>query len=107
MTIGSRENSVILTYDGASYMYYSTTASKCDSLIASGSRYSQINYWILGLPTYRTFQISHNVDTLKVGFYPMDRSTVEFNPENEEKAFYQKTFWSASVLLLIFIVNYI
>lgn len=74
--IGSNEFNVQLQYVGSSYMEYKTdlTANKCTSRFRSDVLYTEINYWILGMPTYRNWEIAHDWTYRRIGFTPTSKS---------------------------------
>jgi hypothetical protein len=51
-----------------------STSSKCQSKFRSDVLYSEINYWILGMPTYRNWEIAHDWDYQRIGFTPTSKS---------------------------------
>ena len=57
-TLGDQSGSVVMTMTGASYMVYSS-ANTCTSLIRGNVALDSANYWLLGLPVYRSFSILH------------------------------------------------
>ena len=49
-------------------------ANKCTSRFRSDVLYTEINYWILGMPTYRNWEIAHDWDYNRIGFAATSKS---------------------------------
>jgi len=54
LTFGDTAGSVVMTLTGAAYMVYSSN-NVCTSLIRGNVALDASNYWLLGLPVYRSF----------------------------------------------------
>ena len=65
--IGSPSQKVTLKMKGSAYMKFDT-ANTCFSLFQSAADFDNKNYWKLGLPTYRAYEIVHDMDNSKMGF---------------------------------------
>lgn len=61
-------SSAELTFSGASYMYYDTNLSKCNSYFRILNSLSASKYWLMGLPFYRAFDITHDLHDKRLGF---------------------------------------
>lgn len=42
--------------------------NQCESLIRSNAALDSSNYWLVGTPFYRAFEISHDMERLVLGF---------------------------------------
>ena len=50
------------------------TTDTCTSRFRSDVLYTEINYWILGMPTYRNWEIAHDWEYQRIGFTPTSKS---------------------------------
>ena len=71
-----------------------TTDSTCTSIFQSSSAFDSANYWLMGLPIYRAFDIIHDSAEMKIGFKPQGSNSVV------EGAFDAKKSFSMAVLAL-------
>ena len=71
-------------------MYYSDITRVCESYIRTNADFANVGYWLLGLNFYRTFEISHDLENNKIGFYALGDSTV--GPENDEEGYAKLNF---------------
>jgi len=49
---------------------------KCISLVREKTTLNSLNYWILGLPIYRSFDILHDLTNQKMGFAAHNNSGI-------------------------------
>ena len=61
IVVGSYSNQMELTLYGTGYMYYDVQTKKCISLVREMTSLNSFNYWILGMPFYRNFDILHDL----------------------------------------------
>lgn len=52
-------------------------ASVCRSRFRSDIVYEEINYWQLGMPTYRSFEIAHDWDLQRIGLSATSKSRAQ------------------------------
>ena len=57
-----------LQFTGATYMFYDSNLSKCNSYFKILNSLSSSQYWLMGLPFYRAFDITHDLHDKKLGF---------------------------------------
>ena len=86
ITTGSSSSPLKLVIKGSDYMYYSTSNSQCESYIMSNSDFANAGYWLLGLNFYRAFEISHDLENNKIGFYALGGSSVDLDSSEEGQA---------------------
>lgn len=67
MTIGTSEASATLTFKGSNYMVVAA-GNQCTSLFRGNTALDGANYWLMGMPAYRAFEITHDLTNLKMGF---------------------------------------
>ena len=101
--IGSNTMQVEMRYSGANYMRIS--GSTCTSQFKSGSFYSEINYWILGMPTYRQFEIQHDYTFMRIGFKATSKSRAYIADIVEEESAEGRS--GKVILALALIFNYL
>ena len=49
---------------------------KCVSNIKTKDEFDNTNFWLMGTPFYRTFEVGHDLTENKIGFRPISTSTV-------------------------------
>ena len=71
-----------LTLYGTGYMYFEPQTNKCISLVRGMTTLNSLNYWILGMPFYRNFDILHDLTNQRMGFASFNNSGVVPNMQN-------------------------
>ena len=85
ITTGSSIEPILMKIKGSDYMYYSEITRVCESYIRTNADFANVGYWLLGLNFYRTFEISHDLENNRIGFYALGDSTV--GSENDEEGY--------------------
>ena len=83
ITTGSSSDPLLMKIKGSDYMYYSSSDRVCYSYLRTNADFADVGYWLLGLNFYRAFEISHDLETYKIGFKALGASTVESVNTNE------------------------
>jgi hypothetical protein len=55
-------------------MYYGNSGT-CNSFWRLTPAMNGANYWLMGMPMYRAFEINHDLTNLKIGFKSISSST--------------------------------
>jgi len=79
MTVGTNSQAVTLSMKGSQYMYFATGTAYCKSYIQKYAGLDAYNYWLMGLPFYRAFEINHNMmptESPTMGFKSITTATV-------------------------------
>jgi len=74
--VGTAAVQAKLVMKGSSYMTYDAGNSVCLSNFKSLPELVDENYWLMGLPTYRSFEILHDMATNQMGFKALANSEV-------------------------------
>lgn len=76
-TVGESGNGeVSISLKGSSYFKFNSGTNKCESMIKSNSALDSSNYWLMGTPIYRAFEIVHDMKDLVLGFKSLSTSTI-------------------------------
>ena len=68
-THGNDGGTITFSLKGSQYME-ATTDTSCTSIFQTSSTFDSANYWLMGLPIYRAFDIIHDSAEMKIGFKP-------------------------------------
>jgi hypothetical protein len=75
MKIGTFSSQVQLAFKGSAYMKWDG-GSTCNSSFREKTSLANENYWIMGLPAYKAFDMLHDLDNNRIGFKAYNNSAV-------------------------------
>jgi len=71
----------VLTFKGSSYMY--VDGGQCKAWMQSLTGFTNLTYWLLGLPVYRAYFINHDMANARIGFLAQsDSSSVAISADS-------------------------
>jgi hypothetical protein len=68
VTHGNDQGKLTLTMKGSQYMALDSSGSTCTAMFWTSPTFDTANYWLMGLPVYRAFEIVHDSGSMKIGF---------------------------------------
>jgi hypothetical protein len=75
LTHGNSDAYVTMTFKPSSY-FVDLGKGQCETIFITSSAFDSANYWLMGLPVYRAFEIVHDNTNMKLGFLKQGSNSV-------------------------------